>query len=553
VEEEAPYEARLTAQTPAACTLGQPCVLDQDLRFLEREAEDGERRRGAFFKQTHIVATLGPSSREVPELRDLLRAGLSVARFNFSHGSHEYHQETLDNLREACRLEDMMCAVLLDTKGPEVRTGKLRGGGPVTYEYGSTVTVTSDYSVEGDERTIALSYRSVARDLRPGNKILMADGTLILEVLSCDEAAGTVEARCLNTATIGERKNCNLPGVVVDLPVLTEKDKEDLAWGVKNGIDFVAASFVRKGGDLGEIREALGPEGRFIRVISKVENMEALENIDDIVRESDAVMVARGDLGMEVPLEKMFHVQKVIIQKCNQAGKPVVTATQMLESMCNNPRPTRAEATDVANAVLDGTDCVMLSGETAAGKFPVPAVEIMGSICQEAEKCIDNYEIGLRLSAGPRPLPAKSPSSGLDVLESLASSAVRTSEKIGSPVIVVLAATGITARLIAKYRPSVPVIVGVVPRGEARETIGFQEQQMSGHQVARQCLLTRGLIPVIVSPKDPTHEASVAAKAAVSEAILRAKQLGFCHEGDNIVTLYNVEKQCAVIRVMQCP
>jgi len=305
---------------------------------------------------------------------------------------------------------------------------------------------------------------------------------------------------------------------------------------------------VRKGSDIAIIREALGPEGRYIKVISKVENLEAMENIDDIVRESDAVMVARGDLGMEVPLEKMFHVQKVIIQKCNIAGKPVVTATQMLESMCNNPRPTRAEATDVANAVLDGTDCVMLSGETAAGKFPREAVEIMGSICQEAERCVDNYQTALRLTD-----VGLAQNSDLGVLEALASSAVTTSYKMNSPVIVVLAATGVTARLIAKYRPSVPVIVGVVPRGEPRDKIGFKEKGADAEQMARQCLLTKGLIPVVVQPKDLKEEPSAAAKACVLEAIEEAKRLGFCTAGDNIVTLYNVESQCAVIRCLECP
>ena len=549
--EAPPYEARLTADRPAACTLGQPCVLDQDMAFLhdlEQPLGGSGPREGAFTKQTHVVCTLGPASRDVPKIRELLRAGMSVARMNFSHGTHEYHGETVANLREACRLEGVFCAVMLDTKGPEVRTGTLKGGGPVTYEYQSRVTVTADYAAEGDAGLIALSYPSVARDVRPGNKILMADGTLILEVLSCDPAAGTVECTCLNTATIGERKNCNLPGVIVDLPVLTEKDKEDLRFGVEIGVDFIAASFVRKGADLATIREALGPEGRDIRIISKVENLEAMENIDDIVRESDAVMVARGDLGMEVPMEKMFHVQKVIIQKCNVAGKPVVTATQMLESMCNNPRPTRAEATDVANAVLDGTDCVMLSGETAAGKFPREAVEIMGSICQEAELCVDNYQMGLRLTDAGLAVNPK-----MSVLESLASSAVNTSYKMNAPVIVVLAATGVTARLIAKYRPSVPVIVGVVPRGESRDKIGFKGRDVDAEQVARQCLLTKGLIPVVVQPKNLQEESSAAAKACVMEAIAEAKRLGFCAAGDDIVTLYNVESQCAVIRVVECP
>ena len=323
--------------------------------------------------KTKIVCTLGPTSRDVPVLEALLRAGLSVARFNFSHGSYEYHQETLDNLREAMKNTQLLCAILLDTKGPEIRTGMLKEGKPVKIEAGREITLTTDYSFLGDESTIALSYKKLPQDVSPGSQILIADGSVVLEVLSCDVAGGTVRCKCTNSAMLGERKNCNLPGVVVDLPTLTQKDQEDiLKWGVPNDIDFIAASFVRKGSDLDNIRVCLGSEmGQSVKIISKIENQEGLINFDDILTKSDGIMVARGDLGMEIPTEKIFLAQKMMIQKCNLAGKPVITATQMLESMTKNPRPTRAEATDVANAVLDGTDCVMLSGETAAGNFPV--------------------------------------------------------------------------------------------------------------------------------------------------------------------------------------
>ena len=224
-------------------------------------------------------------------------------------------QETLDNLRQAQVNTRIMCAVLLDTKGPEIRTGALKGGGPVTYESGSQVTLTTDYSVEGDSNVIAISYKKLAQDVFPGNQILIADGSLVLVVVSCDKASGTVKARCTNTATIGERKNCNLPGVIVDLPTITEKDTEDLVkWGVTNQIDFVAASFVRKGSDVKAIRQVLGKQGENIKIISKVENQEGLNNFDQILRESDGIMVARGDLGMEIPTEKIFLAQKM--SKC---------------------------------------------------------------------------------------------------------------------------------------------------------------------------------------------------------------------------------------------
>ena len=471
------------------------------------------------------------------------QAGMSVARFNFSHGSYEYHSETLANLRAACERTGKVCAVLQDTKGPEIRTGFLESGDKCTYEMGSEVTITSDYEAKGNSSLMAVSYADMATTVLPGSKILCADGSLMFEVLSCDAAAGTVQARCLNTATIGERKNCNLPGAIVNLPVLTGKDKEDLTeWGLAEGIDFVAASFVRKASDVAEVRETLGANSG-VRIISKIENEEGLDNIDEIIAASDGIMVARGDLGMEIPMEKMFQVQKMIIRKCNLVGKPVVTATQMLESMINNPRPTRAEATDVANAVLDGSDCVMLSGETAAGSFPVEAVSIMASITREAESCIDNYAVMQDFIKKDMTQPM------MTDIESLASSAVATAAKTRAKAIVCLAASGIAARLIAKYRPEQPIIVGVVPRGEGRDAIGFVSQT-SGHQVARQCLVTRGLLPVMVTPKDTNAPPAAAAKAAIEEACSWAKGEGLLEAGDKIVTMYNVEKQCAVLRIM---
>mmetsp|Transcript_14651 Transcript_14651/g.48087 ORF Transcript_14651/g.48087 Transcript_14651/m.48087 type:complete len:609 (-) Transcript_14651:61-1887(-) len=507
-------------------------------------------------KKTHIICTLGPSSRTVEQISDLLYAGMGVARFNFSHGSHEYHQETLDNLNAACEATGKMCAVLLDTKGPEIRTGMLKDGKPLVLERGSTVTITSDYSVEGHAGLIPLSYPHIARDMRRGDSILMADGAVMLEVLECDEANGTVKCLCLNDTKLGERKNCNLPGVVVDLPTLTEKDVSDLVdFGVKNKVDFIAASFVRKASDIHTIREVIGEEGRDIRIIAKVENFEGLCNYDEIVEAADGIMVARGDLGMEVPISKIFAAQKGMIYRCNLAGKPVITATQMLDSMISAPRPTRAEATDVANAVLDGTDCVMLSGETAAGSYPVAAVETMASICEEAEKCLDNFKyaqqmVDVMVTKHQR-MGEMGSLSSMGTIESLASSAVLTATKVNAAIIVVLAATGQAARLIAKYRPEQPVVVGVVPR-ERRSAIGFKEKRASGQQVARQCLLSRGLVPVVVESKDDDLDAPSAAKACLLETIERAKEMGLVKKGSLVVSMYNVEKSCAVVRVMEC-
>ena len=332
-------------------------------------------------------------------------------------------------------------------------------------ERDSEITISTDYTIKGNSKLLACSYPYLARDMKRGDKILCADGSAIFTVLSSDEAAGSIQVKCENTAKLGERKNMNLPGVKVDLPTLTEKDIDDIQqWGLKNKIDFIAASFVRKGSDLDFIRKVLGEEGKNVQIISKVENQEGLENFDDILEKSDGIMVARGDLGMEIPLETIFMAQSIQIKKCNLAGKPVVTATQMLESMINNPRPTRAEATDVANAVLDGSDCVMLSGESAAGGYPVEAVTIMSQICKRAELVFDNYNAFTEV-VGRQGLP-------MHTMEALASSAVRTADKVCAAMIMVLTNTGSAARLVAKYRPRVPVLAVHIPQPEREsETI----------------------------------------------------------------------------------
>ena len=488
-------------------------------------------------QKTNIICTLGPVSRTVDVLERMLRAGMRVARFNFSHGSHEYHQETLDALRAACDNTGIFCAVLLDTKGPEIRTGMLENGEPVALEKDQKLVLTTDYAKKGNATTVAVSYPSLARDVTPGSKILCADGSITLTVVSCDVKNGTVLVNCENAAKLGERKNMNLPGVCVDLPTITEKDRDDLLnWGVKNKVDFVAASFVRKGKDVEYIREVLGKAGATINIISKVENMEGLDNYDDIVARSDGVMVARGDLGMEIPTEKIFLAQKLMIEKCNAAGKPVVTATQMLESMVKNPRPTRAEATDVANAVLDGTDCVMLSGETAAGAFPVDAVRVMSKICREAEVSIDHYNLFKSILASvPTPMAP---------LESLASSAVRTAQKVRAALIVVLTHGGSTARLVAKYRPAVPVLTVFVPT----LTTDSLTWTCSGENPARQANLTRGLIPLLAEGSARATDADTTDEI-LSAAIEHAKQAGYCQAGECIVALHRIGN-ASVIKIV---
>eukprot|EP00208_Stichococcus_sp_RCC1054_P007328 CAMPEP_0206143566 /NCGR_PEP_ID=MMETSP1473-20131121/21028_1 /ASSEMBLY_ACC=CAM_ASM_001109 /TAXON_ID=1461547 /ORGANISM="Stichococcus sp, Strain RCC1054" /LENGTH=509 /DNA_ID=CAMNT_0053539035 /DNA_START=205 /DNA_END=1734 /DNA_ORIENTATION=+ len=492
----------------------------------------------AEITKTKVVCTLGPKSRTVPILEELLKAGMSIARFNFSHGSHDYHQETLDALRQAMTNTRIMCAVMLDTKGPEIRTGFLKDPDtPVIFTAGKTIKITTDYEHKGDGEMISMSYKKLAEDVKKGSQILCADGSIVLEVIDTDPAAGIVTCKCQNNAKLGERKNVNLPGVVVDLPTLTAKDEEDLVkWGVPNDIDFIAASFVRKGSDLDYIRKVLGPQGRQIRLISKVENQEGIQNFDDILDKSDAIMVARGDLGMEIPTEKIFLAQKMMIQKCNQSGKPVITATQMLESMIKNPRPTRAEATDVANAVLDGTDCVMLSGETAAGSFPIQAVQVMNKICRESEASLDYYAL-FKAIMKRTPLP-------MTPLESLASSAVRTAHKVHASLIVVLTRGGSTARLVAKYRPSIPVLTVAVPV----LTTDSLTWSCSGEAPARQCLVTRGLLPLLAEGSARATDSDTTDEI-LHAAIEYSKERGFCVPGDSIVALHRIGN-ASVIKIV---
>ena len=524
----------------------------ENLSNLNLTALSGEGVSDSKCK-TKIICTLGPVSRDVAKVEEMLKAGMNIARFNFSHGTHEYHQETLDNVRQASKNTGIRCGILLDTKGPEIRTGMLAHGGPVMLEKDSEITLTTDYNVKGNEKLIAVSYASLAKDVHPGSQILCADGSITFTVLSCNEKAGTVQVRCENSAKLGERKNMNLPGVNVDLPTITEKDRTDLIdWGVKNKVDFIAASFVRKGSDVDYIRKVLGSAAKDIHIISKVENMEGLDNFNDIVAASDGVMVARGDLGMEIKMEQIFLAQKRMIKRCNEAGTPVITATQMLESMTGAPRPTRAEATDVANSVLDGTDCVMLSGETAAGCYPVEAVSIMTDICREAEAYVDNYAVFKHL-IDHQPIP-------MDTLESLASSAVRSAHKVGAELIVCLAKSGRTAQLLAKYRPNATILAACVEDPE--------DPSHDASSVARRLLLSRGVRPVVAplawratkteTASDPMAASKQHADMTVTEtrnildnAIDYAKECGMVQAGDMVVGVHRIVGD-SIMKIVEC-
>ncbi|KAG0558154.1 hypothetical protein KC19_10G008600 [Ceratodon purpureus] len=393
---------------------------------------------------------------------------------------------------------------------------------------GKEIWITTDYSQLGDESMISMSYPKLAEHVEPGTEILCSDGTVTLKVLECDIARGMVRCRCENTTMLGEKKNVNLPGIVVDLPTITAKDTDDIMnWGVPNKIDFIAASFVRKGEDVKKIRALLGTHAKTIQIISKVENQEGLVNFDDILKETDGIMVARGDLGMEIPTEKIFLAQKMMIYKCNSAGKPVITATQMLESMIKYVRPTRAEATDVANAVLDGTDCVMLSGETANGSYPDLAVAVMSRICQEAEASLDYSAIFKEIM--------KTVSLPMSPLESLASSAVRTAKKVQASLIIVLTRGGTTAKLVAKYRPSMPILSVAVPV----LTTDSLTWECSEESPARHSLVCRGLIPMLAEGAAKSTD-SESTDAILSAALDHALKRKLCMVGDSIVALHRI-------------
>jgi len=497
----------------ASHTYGQSRLIAQDdMSALSSFDEGGD----SFKRKCKIICTMGPACWDTETLVKLIDAGMNVCRLNFSHGDHEMHGATVGRIREAAKQRpDKTVAILLDTKGPEIRTGFFKDGiDKIDLQAGKELKLVTDYSYKGDETCIALSYEALPTSVKPGNTILCADGSLSLKVKEC--GADFVLTEIMNDCKLGERKNCNLPGVKVNLPVLQEKDKNDLLnFGIPNGVDFVAASFVQSADDVKLIRETLGLRGRSIQIISKIENEEGLKNFDAIVEASDGIMVARGDLGMEIPPEKVFLAQKMMIARCNLVGKPVVTATQMLESMIGLPRPTRAEASDVANAVLDGTDCVMLSGETAAGKFPLNAVTIMRRVCEEAEQFLDYKSLYLSIRMG-----VLSKFKSMAPVESICSSAVKATVDADCPLIIALTETGHTARIIAKYRPKATILAIT-----ASET------------TVRQLMCVRGVCPMLTA-------SFVGTDSVIQKAIAKAKQDGMVKSGDSVVAVHGQKEEC---------
>lgn len=461
-------------------------------------------------KKTHVVCTLGPACKSVDTLVKLIDAGMDICRFNFSHGTHEQHKEMYENVVKAQKLRpNCLLGLLLDTKGPEIRTGLLKNK-EVHLKQGEKLKFVTDYDYVGDETCIACSYKKLPKSVKEGNIILIADGSVSCKVLETHE--DHIVTEILNSAVIGEKKNMNLPNVKIDLPIISEKDKDDiLNFAIPMGFNFIAASFVQSAEDVRMIRNLLGPRGRHIKIIPKIENIEGILQFDKILAEADGIMIARGDLGMEISPEKVFLAQKLMISKCNFIGKPIITATQMLESMTKNPRPTRAEVADVANAVLDGTDCVMLSGETAGGKFPVEAVTIMSKICLEAETCIDYKQLYLSIIS--------SIDTPISVQEAIARSAVETAESIEATLILAMTETGYTARLIAKYKPKVTILA------------------LSASDSTIRCLsVHRGVTCIKVGSFQGTD-------LVIKNALEIAKERNLVKTGDTVIALHGIKEE----------
>ncbi|MGX7351564.1 pyruvate kinase [Enterococcus canis] len=451
------------------------------------------------MKKTKIVCTIGPASESLDMLVNLINAGMNVCRLNFSHGDYEEHGNRIKNIREAVKITGKRVAILLDTKGPEIRTNDMENGA-IELKIGDVVRIAMT-EVLGTKEKFSITYPELINDVNVGSHILLDDGLIDLEVIDIDREANEIVTKVQNEGVLKNKKGVNVPGVAVKLPGITEKDANDIRFGISQGIDFIAASFVRRATDVLEITKILEDENAtHIQIIPKIENQEGIDNIDEILKVSDGLMVARGDMGVEIPTEDVPVVQKELIKKCNALGKPVITATQMLDSMQRNPRPTRAEANDVANAIYDGTDAVMLSGETAAGDYPLEAVQTMARIAVRTEEALVNQDsFALKLY------------SKTDMTEAIGQSVGHTARNLGIQTIVAATESGHTARMISKYRPKAHIVA-----------ITFSEQK------ARSLALSWGVYPTVAEKPGSTDEMfNLASHVSQNE--------GYAQEGDLII------------------
>ncbi|SHE69579.1 pyruvate kinase [Clostridium fallax] len=450
------------------------------------------------MRRTKMVCTIGPASEKPEILSKIIEAGLNASRHNFSHGDHEEHGGRIRLVKELAKKYNKEIAVMLDTKGPEIRTGKFEPS-KVELTAGDKFTVYCKEEVIGDTTKCSVTYDGLANDVKPGNIILIDDGLVGLEVESIE--GNKVHCVVKNTGLVGTHKGVNVPGVSIKLPAMTEKDMADLKFGCEIGVNLVAASFIRKAEDVKAIRKVLVENGgEHIQIFSKIENQEGVDNIDSIIEASDGIMVARGDLGVEIPIEQVPAVQKMIIEKCNAIGKPVITATQMLDSMIRNPRPTRAEVSDVANAILDGTDAIMLSGESANGSWPVEAVQTMDRIARETEKQL-TYEVSV--SNAKNHIPA--------VEGVISRAACNAANELKATAIISSTQSGATARRISQCRPDAP-IVAITP----------------DEKVAKKLALSWGVLPIVAEKMNSTDE-------MMEKSVEIAKANNLVKAGDTVV------------------
>jgi len=449
-------------------------------------------------RKTKIVCTMGPSTEDDAVLRELMVSGMNVARLNFSHGNHEYHLSNMNRIRRISGELDKPVAIMLDTRGPEIRL-ELFENHRVELKKGQTFTLCTE-SILGNAERASITYKELPRDIREGTTILIDDGLISMTVRSLNDK----EIVCVvgNDGVVSDRKGINVPDVDLSMPYLSQKDREDIAFGVRNGIEFVAASFARTADDILEVRRLFSQEGRTnVNIIAKIENMQGVQNIDEILRVSDGIMVARGDLGVEIPLEQVPVIQKMLIRKAYSMGKPVITATQMLDSMMKNPRPTRAESTDVANAIYDGTSAIMLSGETAAGAYPIEAVRTMARIALSAEADI-NYAKRFK-EREDEGMP--------DVTNAISHATCTSAQDLGAAAIITVTKSGRTAKMISKYRPSCPIICCT-----------------TDETVCRQLSLSWGVTPLMIGEADNTDD-------LFELAVQAGEGAGLLHDGELVV------------------
>lgn len=451
-------------------------------------------------KKTKIICTLGPSTRSEEMIKELILSGADIVRLNFSHEDHKVHGETIAKVKKVREELGIPVAILLDTKGPEIRTGQTKDDEKFTLERGQEITVTTQ-DVLCNSSVISVSYQHLPQDIAIGGSILIADGLVELKVIrKVDDQSVICEV--VNGGELGGRKGVNLPNVKLQLPAITDQDRSDIIFGINEGVDFIAASFIRTAEAIRDIRKIVHDCNSDVSIIAKIENMEGIENLDAIIEEADGIMVARGDLGVEVEAETLPYIQKTMIQKCNEAMKPVITATQMLDSMIRNPRPTRAEVTDVANAIYDGTDAIMLSGETAAGKYPLEAVRLMAKIALETEGHYDFFDHNKKFDKAKK---------DENISCAISYSAVATSYRLDAKLIIASSFSGYTARLVSKFKPQA-MIVGLSPLDKT----------------LRRMQIYRGVQPIKTQEVNSTDH-------LLEEAVKTVKESGLVDTGDVVI------------------